>query len=226
MESILSFFISVNKVALLAFVVVLGFLLYELYLYRKEKQKTKKPSVPQFVPTAAIPTVAVGAPVVQASVPPKSAAPLKKTSGDQPRVLIVIGILTVLIVVGVFLYFFITQLGKKKTAVTSVPIVREVSSAGLKVFTKDWTEIKNGEKTSIQIKPGDTVYIGIQTIEEADIDRARIKVNKTDWEIKDITTTLNPKLKVYYKEYLVATGTAQLKIDAQLHSTSDGWLGD
>lgn len=226
MESILSFFISVNKVALLAFVVVLGFLLYELYLYRKEKQKGKKPSVPQFVPSAQTVTTAVGAPVVQASAPAKSATPLKKTSGDQPKVLLVIGVLTILIVVSVFLYFFITRLGKKKTTITTVPVVREVSSAGLKIFNKDWTEIKNGDRTSIQIKPGDTVYIGIQTIEEADIDRARIKVNKTEWDIKDITTTLNPKLKVYYKEYLVATGTAQLKIDAQLHSTSDGWLGD
>lgn len=222
MESILSFFISINKVALLAFVVVLGFLVYEFYLYWKEKQKTKKPSIPQFTPT----TEAVHVPVVQASTRPQNVEPLKKTLRDQPKVIIIIGVITILIIVSFFLYFFIIQLNKKKTIVTPVPILREVSSAGLKVFTKYWTEIKSDEKTSIQIKPGEIVYIGIQTIEEADIDRARIKVNKNDWEIKDITTTFNPKLKVYYKEYLVATGTAQLKIDAQLHSASDGWLGD
>ena len=138
----------------------------------------------------------------------------------------IIGVLTVLIISSIFIYFFVTQLNQKKIKTQPIPIVQEVSSAGLKVFDKNWTEIKNDGKVQAQIKPGEVVYIGIQTIEEADIDRARIKVNEANWEIKDITTTLNPKLKVYYKEYPVATGTAQLKIDAQLHSASDGWLGD
>ena len=77
-----------------------------------------------------------------------------------------------------------------------------------------------------RVQFGKKIIIGIQTIVEADIDRARIKINTKDWQISDITTLFNPQLKVYYREYIVATGTAQLKIDAQLHSASDGWLGE
>jgi len=219
------FFTSVNKIALLAFVIVLGFLAYEVHLFRKEKEKSKKPTIPQFTPSQ-VPAPPAG--VVQATVsaPPQSSPVLKKTQDEQPKTLIIIGVLTVLIIGSVFTYFFVTQANQKKVKVQTVPIVQEISSAGLKVFDKNWSEIKNSEKVEAKIKPGDVVYIGIQTIEEADIDRARIRVNKTVWEIKDITTTFNPKLKVYYKEYPVATGTAQLKIDAQLHSASDGWLGE
>jgi hypothetical protein len=36
----------------------------------------------------------------------------------------------------------------------------------------------------------------------------------------------NAEKKMYYKEYVVATGESRLKIDAQLHSATDGWLGD
>lgn len=216
------FFTSVNKVALVAFAVVFGFLIYELYLFKKEKKKGEKPSVPQFTPSQTASTSATK----QVTTPPQAAPVFKKTANDQPRLLFLIGALTVFIVLSVFVYFFVTQSNQKKTKSQSVPIVQEISSAGLKVFNTDWIEKKGVEGAQVQTRPGDVVYIGIQTIEEADIDRARIKVNKADWELTDIVTAFNSQHKVYYKEYTVATGTAQLQIDAQLHSASDGWLGD
>ena len=70
------------------------------------------------------------------------------------------------------------------------------------------------------------VYVGIQTIDEADIDRARIKINEKDWNVAHITSQFNKDKKVYYREYTIASGESKLKIDAQLHSETDGWLGD
>jgi hypothetical protein len=117
-----------------------------------------------------------------------------------------------------------TNLKKKKIASTSIPIVREIQSAGIRIFDTNWREIDN--KGNVKTKPSDMIYVGIQTIVEADIDRARIKINEKEWQIADITTLFNQQHKVYYKEYVVATGTAQLKIEAELHSASDGWLGE
>ena len=135
-----------------------------------------------------------------------------------------IGATTLLIVVGIMVVTYNTNLKKQEGETAQVPIIREISSAGLKVYDENWNEIEKKKKD--KAKPGEKLYIGIQTIVEADIDRARIRVNERDWQIAHITTLFNPQLEVYYKEYIVATGTAQLKIEAQLHSASDGWLGD
>jgi len=220
MDDFISFFLSINKIALVSFLVVLVFLIYELYLLRKEKQKKEKPSVPQFSPLS-------GAVQKPPDVVVQQPAALKKyTVNDKPKILIALGILTVIAVAVVSFIIISTQIREKKTVTQSLPVIQEVSSAGLKVYDKQWNEVGDGALKQGRVKAGDAVYVAIKTIDEADIDRARIKVNETDWGIPDITTAFNPKLKVYYKEYTIATGMAELKIDAQLHSASDGWLGD
>jgi hypothetical protein len=159
------------------------------------------------------------------STPLPPIVPLKKKGeGGSPILMIGIGVISLFVVVGIMIVTYNTNLKKQKIATTPVPIVREISSAGLKVYDTEWNEIENKQKD--KAKPGEKLYIGIQTIIEADIDRARIKINERDWQIAHISTLFNPQLKVYYREYIVATGTAQLKIEAQLHSASDGWLGD
>ncbi len=220
MDGLIEFFVSINKIALIAFFAVFCFLIFEIKKTIDDKKKKEKPVVPQFNNT-----VQVNAPVAANNTPLPAQVPIKKNVKEgNPYLMIVIASVS-LIGVTVLIYFSYTiNQQKQKVAATSVPIIKEVSSAGLMVYDSKWKEIGSDKKN--QAKYGDKIIIGIQTIVEADIDRARIKINSKDWQISDITTLFNPSLKVYYKEYVVATGTAQLKIEAQLHSASDGWLGD
>lgn len=217
MGSFIDFFVSINKIALFAFFAISGFLVYELKKMRDASKKKEKPIVPQFNDKIKVqPSTAVS--------PPPPLVPTKKHEKEgNPLLMIIIGVISLLCTVVLIVISYNTNL-KKKKAISSVPIIREISSAGLKIYDINWQEIES--KKNGKAKPGDKLYVGIQTIVEADIDRARIKINTRDWHISHITTLFNPQLKVYYKEYIVATGTAQLKIDAQLHSASDGWLGD
>ncbi len=224
MDGLIQFVVSINKIALLAFVVVFGLLIFEIKQMVEEKKRKSKPVVPQFVDVVKSSPEAT----MKNSTPlPPIAAPAQKNreqEGKSPWLMIVIGIITLMGLIIVTVVTINTNIQKQKSATASVPIIRSVSSPGLKVYDANWITIEN--KKSQKALPGDKLFIGIETIVEADIDRARIKVNQKDWRIADITTLFNPQLKVYYKEYTVATGTAQLKIDAQLHSASDGWLGD
>lgn len=220
MVDFLEFVVSVNKIALFAFFVVFGFLMFELKKMIDEKKKIEKPIIPQFndvvksVQKAEMGSTPLPPPLLRQN----------KSEGRNFIFMITLGVAALLGVVGIMIITYNTNLKKQKIDMTPVPIIREISSAGLKVYDTNWNEIEN--KKTDKAKPGEKLYIGIQTIVEADIDRARIKVNERDWQIAHITTLFNPQLKVYYKEYVVATGTAQLKIEAQLHSASDGWLGD
>jgi len=220
MGGFIEFIVSINKIALLAFVIVFGLLVYEVKKMIDEKKKVEKPVVPQFNDA-----VKSNSRSMINSTPLPPIVPLKKKGeGGSPILMIGIGVISLFVVVGIMIVTYNTNLKKQKIATTPVPIVREISSAGLKVYDTEWNEIENKQKD--KAKPGEKLYIGIQTIIEADIDRARIKINERDWQIAHISTLFNPQLKVYYREYIVATGTAQLKIEAQLHSASDGWLGD
>lgn len=49
---IVGFLSSLNKIGLIAFLITLGFLIYEIYLLRKASQAPQKPSIPQFVENA------------------------------------------------------------------------------------------------------------------------------------------------------------------------------
>ena len=220
MGGIIDFFISINKIALLAFVAVLGFLVIEIKKMIDEKKKIEKPIIPQFNDAIKSDSKAI----VNSTPLPPTPPNKKKSEGGSPILMIGIGVISLFLVIGIMIITYNTNQKKQKIATAPVPIVREISSAGLKVYDTSWNEIESKQKDKAQ--PGEKLFIGIQTIVEADIDRARIKVNERDWQIAHITTLFNPQLKVYYKEYIVATGTAQLKIEAQLHSASDGWLGD
>ncbi|MFH0773216.1 MAG: hypothetical protein V1922_02800 [bacterium] len=220
MDGIIDFVVSINKIALLAFFAVFGFLVYEVKKMFDEKKKKEKPVVPQFNDKILVQPL----PVANSTPLPPPPHVNKSEKGGSLLLMIIIGVSSLIGVVILIVISYKTNLSKQKAAAVSVPIVREITSAGLKVYDTNWVEIES--KKNDKAKAGEKLYIGIQTIVEADIDRARIKVNSRDWQISDITTLYNPARKVYYKEYIVASGTAQLKIDAQLHSASDGWLGD
>ena len=220
MSGFIDFIISINKIALFAFFAVLVFLLYEVKKMNDEKKVKSKPTIPQFNDTVQM----APQPLTNSTPLPPQLKQVKMSNPKTPLLAITIGVVSLLILVVLAVNVYRTSQIKKSAAVSSVPIVREIQSAGLKVYNSKWIEF-NASKNE-QAQPGDMLFIAIKTIDEVDIDRARIKVNANDWQVSDITTLFNKDLRVYYKEYIVATGTAQLKIEAQLHSASDGWMGD
>lgn len=224
MGGIIDFLLSVNKISLVAFLGVLGFLVYEISLLRNERLKKQKPILPQFNATSIVNTAVMQQQAAAAVELPKKVDQVKQTKISP--LLIAILILTGLFFIGFTLYMVFSNTSNKK-AESNVPkiVIQEISSPGLKVFNTSWVEVNEGN-TDRALKQGAKLYIGIQTIDEVDIDRARIKVNEKDWNVAHITSQFNKEKKVYYREYTIASGESKLKIDAQLHSETDGWLGD
>lgn len=222
MGSILDFIASVNKISLVAFVGVLGFLVYEVNLLRQEQLKKKKPTIPQFNTNTVIDKTVLQKQAAVVTAPVKKAEARK--TGTSP-LLIAILIVMIIAFLGISAYLLLNRPATPEATQTPTPIIREISSSGIRVYDLQWNEIPEANYHTA-LKPGTQCYIGIQTVAEADIDRARIKVNQKDWAVQDITMQFNKAKNVYYKEYTVATGDATLKIDAQLHSSTDGWLGD
>lgn len=224
MDNILSFLLSVNKISLLAFVGVLGFLVYEVTLIRKEQLKKQKPSIPQFNAAAVADNKALQQQAATMAAQKKTPTQLRQTKTSP--LLIIVLVVAILLFSGFSVYMVFQNRQTQQTA-SGVPqiVVNEVQSPGLKVFDQSWNEVTQAQAPEL-LKNGGQVYIGIQTIDEADIDRARIKVNQKDWNIRDITEKFKAEKKMYYIDYTVASGSSQMKIDAQLHSSSDGWLGD
>lgn len=224
MGGIIDFLLSVNKISLVAFLGVLGFLVYEILLLRNERLKKQKPVLPQFNATSIVNTAVMQQQAAAVVELPKKIDQVKQTKISP--LLIAILILTALFFVGFTLYMVFSNTSSKKTENNAPKIViQEVSSPGLRVFTNSWVEV-NENDSGQTLKPGVKLYIGIQTIDEADIDRARIKINEKEWNVAHITSQFNKDKKVYYREYTIASGESKLKIDAQLHSETDGWLGD
>ena len=224
MGGIIDFLLSVNKISLVAFLGVFGFLVYEISLLRNERLKKQKPVLPQFNATSVVNTAVMQQQAAAVVELPKKVEQIKQTKISP--LLIAILILTALFFIGFTLYIVFSNTSSKKVESNTPKIViQEISSPGLKVFTNSWVEV-NESDAGRMLKQGEKLYIGIQTVEEADIDRARIKINEKEWNVAHITSQFNKDKKVYYREYTVASGESKLKIDAQLHSETDGWLGD
>jgi hypothetical protein len=218
MDSILEYAKSLNQISFIAFILVLGFLIYEIVQFRKEQSKKQKINVPQFnqnapaQPPLAQPFAAVTLPEVP--------IPIKKAKGLSPTIVIIGagGILLLLVIGGGFMVINNTKAETPAPVVTSV---QEVQSGGIKLYTKDWQEIKKG---SVNLKTGDSIYVALEMIPDQDIDKARIRVNSPVWRDDDVTASVSSELHVFYREYVVGEDVSNLKIEAQLHSKKDGWL--
>lgn len=212
---IISFLSSINKISLLAFAATLGFLSYEIYLLRKEKNKSKKPVVPEFN--------------VNAKVNPDIKAPVigqAKTVVKHSNFFIIL-LIVLLVIFGAISAFGFMNLksGSVNTAKnTPTPQVELLTSSGVKLFKEDFSQLSDGEAANLQ--PSTTVIVGVATVPGSDIDWARIRINKLVWSPEDTTTSFDEKNEVYYVKHVIATGEARLKIEAQLHSKTDGWLGE
>jgi hypothetical protein len=99
-----------------------------------------------------------------------------------------------------------------------------ITSDGILIFDENFNLLKDEELNKLE--PQKKIIVGIKTLEGTDIDKARIRINKNIWQPEDETKKFEKKNKVFYIEYRPASDESRLKIEAQLHSRSDGWLAE
>jgi len=218
-DALTVFFSSVNKLSFFVFLLGLFFFCFELYILIKEKEKKLKPQIPQFnVKDFDKKNVAsiINQPIV------------KKKDNIISRFNVHLVLAAILFVMTIFFFFLSVvsiKTSKEKIVTKTEVVYSEIQSKGIKLYSHNFLKELN-EQDLVRLPSGSDIVIGIETINGADIDRARIKVNEKEWSIKHITTRFDTANKVFYTNYSIATGESKLSIDAQLHSFADGWLGD
>lgn len=214
MEEILFFLKSVNRIAIVAFVATLGFIIYEVYLLLRAKKRNAPPSIPEFKANTIFTQMkTANKPFAET---PKSLVAVR----SEKKNIVIILLLTLVLIFLAFFVVFYNQ--NNQSTQQSVKTVSVVTSDGIKLFSQDWKEI---DAASLQNRgTNETIYITIATIQDIPIDKARIRINSSEWTPTDETTRL--KDNYFYREYRLPKDQYTLNIEAQLHSKSDGWLGE
>lgn len=210
---------SINKIAIVAFAITFFFICYEIYLLIKEKKTKRKPIIPEFKVDQKYGRVKIATLVTK-----KEEKEFYQKSN--PRLIIFLIILMFLFG-GVFLLGIVVKeenVNPNLSNVSPAPLVKIVSSPGIKIYNEKWEEVPDEKLTFL--KDGDKIFIGIKNIFGVDTDKARIRINADKWVEKNETGDLNQKFNLFYKEYQIATNETKLKIEAQLHSRKEGWLGE
>jgi len=218
--NIFQFIQSINKIAIVIFFLTGFSLIYEIYLFIKENKLNKtKPKIPSLT--------ASGTPHFQKKLN-LTLKREKKTLFAQPNNRAIIILIILLIVFGVL--FIIGTITSKKstphTVVSPTPLLNMNAlddSEGIKIYTPSWQIL--GKNQLRFAKTGEMIIIGIKTIANRDITKARIRVNSTTWSISDETIAFNPQHKVFYQQHQIASDEALLKIEAELFSEENGWFG-
>ena len=208
---------SLNKISLVAFLFTFIFLTYQFFLLKKEVgNKKNKPIIPDFNEN-----------MTTFSHETKVLAVKKNTSYKKSsKTTIIISIFLLLIFGTVFLLGIInskTLLNQEEKVISPTPIINLVASKGIKIYNQNWVELTNKELLGLQ--PGKTIIIGIESIKNTDVDKARIRINKKSWDETDMAVKFNTDKNIFYREYNISSQEARLNIEAQLHSQADGWLG-
>ncbi len=214
----ISFLTSFNKISLIAFFITLAFIIYEIKLFKKEAIKETKPLIPDFKENQSSQlSNATKVVVVEEN---------KEFFNKPSRLPLFMAVIFLLLFGAIFIIGVVNPQLKKNnsSSVSLTPIITYTSSKGIKVFDNNWVEL--GEQELHQLKEGQDIIIGVDTLKDLDIDKARIRVNNAQWLPEDVTGELNSLHNVFYKGYTVSTGESSLKIDAQLHSKTGGWLGE
>jgi len=213
--------LSVNKISLLAFIITFGFIVYEFKLLNKDKRNASKPQIPKFNATNIKPDLFI-------NTTTRITASSDKTNNSSVNKFMIILLILMLLFFAVFTIISIFKKNKSPIANNSINKnlieIKTLVSQGIRVYNDKGEEI---EQTQIDKYPvGAFIKIGVESIKEADIDKARIRINDMVWLPNYETKNYDIKHNLYYITYQIATMPAQLKIEAQLHSIKDGWLGD
>ena len=202
---------SVNKVALFFFILVLGFVIYEFVMYLRENRKFVKPTVPQFNPNG-----------VASNTFTTIASPLKKTQMESPhkknRLLPLLISTMILIFLGGMVLFYVPSTSSTPTRLTDEKPT--ILDEGIGIYTPDWKEIPTAQLSDYKNK---LVFITLKNNGGTNVDKARIRVNAIDWATNQETLLFNKELNLYYIQYVIASNSARLAIQGQLHDAQNGW---
>ncbi len=210
--------LSLNKIGIVFFFFTLIALVYEVRAFRRESKGPANQSlkIPEFDPTQRVPDM-TPAPVVTATAPI-----IKKRPSLVP--IIITGVVLVVLGITVVAGFFTFGKGKKSTVVPTPRPSALVKSTGIKMYDLNWQPLTREDVKGLS--PGTQLFIGIATVQSVTVDRARIRVNQTQWTAADETTQFNADENVYYISYTLPASVENLVIEAQLHSAAEGWPPD
>lgn len=204
-----------NIFAFILFFIITFFLFLQFYLLRKELKLEKKVTkIPDFKEGYSIKP-----PVESVIIKNKETKFYRKN-----RIVVLLITLVFFIILGGFLIYDFLNKKTEENKLISIPKIDYIASSGIKVYNEDWIELSDEEISSLI--PGKKIFIGLEKANLADIDKARIRVNRKFWLPEDVVENYNENKKVFYKEYIIATDESILRIEGQLHSKIDGWLGD
>ena len=208
---------SLNKISLIAFLVTFIFLAYQFYLFKKEISREKnKPKIPDFNEN-----------VTNFSQKAKVLVTEKNISYKKSSKSTIIISFFLLVIFGIVFFLGIinskTLLNQGEKNISPSPIMKLVASKGIKIYNQNWVELM--DKELLKLQPGKTIIIGIESIDKTDVDKARIRINKKNWDETDMAVKFNTGKNIFYREYNISSQEARLNIEAQLHSQADGWLG-
>lgn len=210
---ILIFIQSINKFAIISFLITLVLIFIEIYLFIKEGKEKKLPQLPAFNQNLK---------TVFQQEKKENNKGIKKVSSKlrKPNLMILITLIFMLILISII--GIITRQNVDNSGQRQI-IINRVSSQGINVYNRDWELLTESDLKNL--KNGDLIYIGIKTIsQDKDIDKARIKINKENWSEEDEVTNFNEKNGVFFKEYQITSEESKLVIEAELHSKREGWL--
>jgi hypothetical protein len=213
---------TLNKVALFAFVVTFGLIIYELFHILKKKNPTERKDVevPDFHPE----DHQTGQTFTPLHIEGKK-EPTTKLPNRLSLIVIVGGLL---VVGGLFLYVLFSGWGKplvKKPLKNLPTVIRQVTSAGIVLYDTNWQQLKDQQLVALQ--PNDFIFIGIKSLSGVDISKARIRINKNTWDLFDETAMYNAEENVFYREFFISSESASLHIEGELYDGKSGsWLGE
>lgn len=217
--NLVDFIVSINKISLVAFIATLGFVGYEVYLLKKEKTSQSQPVIPNFDENAVLKNTSS----INQLITSSQAQKIIKTNP-----LILIFLVVLLFVFGAMSIIGFISVKKNSlipaSSVVPTPQLIYKKANGVKIFNQNFELLT--DKQIIQLKPQTKIIIGIDKISGTDVDKARIRVNKNLWDLADITEKFDSSKNIFYIEYTLATNESKLRVEAQLHSQIDGWLGN
>jgi len=214
--NLISLLVSINKLSLVAFLITLVFLGYEFFLFKKERRKNFRIKVPSFE---------IGKKYHHEK---KVLVGGEKTIKKANSSLLSLGLIFLLVFGGMTIIGY-TNLSsssssqKRLTGAPSSKKTRLVSGKGIKIYSLDWRPLSVQELT---VMKGKSIIISVDRTEDKNIKMARIRVNSDRWQKENITSNYYPKNNVFYIKYKIKPDDERLKIEAQLFSQVDGWLGE
>lgn len=205
----------INKFSLIAFIVTLGVLVYQVYQLKKDsKSHNETPVIPDFNENAKVPSLNYS--------PINTKVETEKSTGLNINLVVLI-VITVGIILFLFFSIFMKTNNKTEVQTPDEPLIKLAASKGIKIHNSKWLELDEAKIAAL--KSGDEVIVSIDKTTDANIDRARIRFNKTAWTPEDEDVAFDKNKNIFYKQFTIASDTAYLKVEAQLHHKTDGWLG-